>query len=149
MKVGIVDVGGGLRGIYSSGVLDYCLDQNICFNVCIGVSAGSANLITYVAKQKKRTYAFYADYSQRKEYMSLRNFIKTGNYINLDYIYSTLSNSEGENPLDYDQIMANKDSDIIIVATDAKTGNPIYFDKTNLERNNYNVLKASSSLPID
>ena len=49
MKTGIVDVGGGLRGIYAAGVLDYCMDKGIRFDLGIGVSAGSANLISYAA----------------------------------------------------------------------------------------------------
>ena len=44
MKIGVVDVGGGLRGIYAAGVFDYCMDENIKFDCCIGVSAGSANV---------------------------------------------------------------------------------------------------------
>lgn len=43
MKTGVVDVGGGLRGIYGVGIMDYCMDQGIHFDCCIGVSAGSAN----------------------------------------------------------------------------------------------------------
>lgn len=52
MKTGIVDVGGGLRGIYAAGVLDYCMDKGIRFDLGIGVSAGSANLISYAAGQR-------------------------------------------------------------------------------------------------
>ena len=52
MKTGIVDVGGGLRGVYAAGVFDYCLDAGIHFDVGIGVSAGSANVISYIAGQK-------------------------------------------------------------------------------------------------
>lgn len=44
MKTAVVDVGGGMRGIYAAGVLDYCLDQGITFDLGIGVSAGSANI---------------------------------------------------------------------------------------------------------
>lgn len=55
MKLGIVDVGGGLRGVYAAGVFDYCLDEDIRFDFCIGVSAGSANAASYIAGQKKRT----------------------------------------------------------------------------------------------
>ncbi|MGN0974396.1 MAG: patatin-like phospholipase family protein, partial [Gemmiger sp.] len=73
MKTGIVDVGGGLRGVYAAGVFDYCLDAGIHFDVGIGVSAGSANVISYIAGQKRRNYSFYTDYPFRKEYMSLRN----------------------------------------------------------------------------
>ena len=54
MKTGIVDVGGGLRGIYAAGVLDYCMDQGIAFDLGIGVSAGSADLASYGAGQRGR-----------------------------------------------------------------------------------------------
>ena len=49
MKLGVVDVGGGMRGVYASGILDHCLEKGISFDCCVGVSAGSANLITYLA----------------------------------------------------------------------------------------------------
>lgn len=52
MKTGIVDVGGGLRGVYAAGVFDRCLDIGIHFDVCVGVSAGSANISSYIAGQK-------------------------------------------------------------------------------------------------
>lgn len=58
MKTGIVDVGGGLRGIYAAGVFDWCLDQKILFDLCIGVSAGSANVVSYIAGQRGEITAF-------------------------------------------------------------------------------------------
>ena len=105
MKLGIVDVGGGTRGIYGAGVLDRCLDENIVFDYAIGVSAGSANCASYCAGQKGRNYVFYTDYSFRPEYMGFGNMKKTGSFIGLDYIYSDLSNSTGENPLNYEAII--------------------------------------------
>ena len=59
-KIGVVDVGGGYRGIYAAGVLDYCMDNGIRFDTGIGVSAGSANLISFAAKQRGRNYTFYS-----------------------------------------------------------------------------------------
>ncbi|MBQ1390429.1 MAG: patatin-like phospholipase family protein, partial [Firmicutes bacterium] len=50
--IGIVDVGGGTRGIYGAGIFDYCLDQGIRFDLVIGVSAGSANGASYIAGQR-------------------------------------------------------------------------------------------------
>lgn len=47
--LGIIDVGGGMRDVFGAGVLDYCIDQNIRFDYCIGVSAGASNLIGYAA----------------------------------------------------------------------------------------------------
>ena len=56
MKTGVIDVGGGLRGIYAAGVLDYCMEQGIRFDLGIGISAGSANLASFVACQRGRNY---------------------------------------------------------------------------------------------
>ena len=71
MKYGVIDVGGGLRGIYGAGVLDRCLEEGVRFDAGVGVSAGSANIASYLAGQKGRNYQFYAEYSSRKEYMSV------------------------------------------------------------------------------
>ena len=146
MKMGIVDVGGGLRGIYAAGVFDHCLEEGITFDLCIGVSAGSANAASYIAGQKKRNFPFYIEYPFRKEYMSLRNFFFKKSYLDLDYIYGTLSNSDGENPLDYRQFM-NSPIDFLVVATNAKTGNVKYFGKQDLHQDDYSILKASSAIP--
>ena len=107
MKSAIIDVGGGLRGIYAAGVMDCCLEAKIHFDVGIGVSAGSANTASYAAGQKGRNYVFYTEYSKRKEYMSFYNFLRKRSYIDMDYVYGVLSNSGGENPLDYPAIAAN------------------------------------------
>ena len=91
MKLGIVDVGGGLRGIYAAGVLDYCMDQKIHFDLGIGVSAGSGNLAAYAAWQRGRNYRFYTQYAFRKEYMTVRNLMFKGSYVDMEYVYGTLS----------------------------------------------------------
>lgn len=147
MKLGVVDVGGGLRGIYAAGVFDYCLDEEIKFDFCIGVSAGSANIVSYIAGQKKRNYVFYADYPFRKEYMSFQNVIRKHSYLDLDYVYGTLSNSDGENPLDHAAIQRSP-AEVLIVASNAVTGEVKYFDKTDLKPDDYSVLKASSAIPF-
>lgn len=143
----VIDAGGGLRGIYTAGVFDRCLDDDVYFDLCIGVSAGSANISTYLSKQRDRTYRFYHDYSQRKEYMSLGNFIRKGSYLDLDYIYATLTNSDGEDPIDYPQI-AEYEGQFLIVATDAETGKPHYFTKDDLSQDNYKIFCASSAIPV-
>lgn len=146
MKTGIVDVGGGMRGVYSSGVYDYLIDKGITFDLCIGVSAGSANLITYLAGQKKRTLEFYRTYPKRKEYMGFGNFLKSGSYIGLDYIYSDLSNSDGENPLDFASALRS-DMKYLAVATRVSDGSAEYFPKTAMKQDDYTVLKASCCMP--
>lgn len=145
--IGIIDVGGGLRGIYGAGVFDYCLDHSIHFNYCIGVSAGSANISSYISGQRGRNYQFYTEYVFRKQYMSLWNFIKHGSYIDLDYAYGILCKSDGENPLDFNALQA---SDIImkVVAMNGLTGETVYFDKSDMSLNNYDICKASSCIPV-
>lgn len=146
-KSGVIDVGGGMRGIYATGVLDRCLDDGISFDVAIGISAGSANISSYMSRQRGRNVEFYANYSFRPEYMSTRNFIEKGSYIDMDYVYGVLSNEGGENPVDYDALESTP-TDWRIVACEADTGETVYFDKSNMTRNHYGILGASSSIPF-
>ena len=147
MKLGFVDVGGGTRGIYGAGVFDYLMDKGIEGDYFIGVSAGAANGASFLANQRGRNFVFYNDYAFRKEYMSIRNFIKKGSYLDLEYVYYTLSKKDGENPLDYKKIVKNK-TEFKIVATNALTGNPVYFDKEDLSQDNYDPIKASCCVPV-
>ena len=147
MKTGIIDVGGGLRDIYGLGILDYCMDADIHFDVCIGVSAGSANLSSFLTGQRSRNYPFYTDYPFRKEYMGFRNFLKTGEFLNLNYVYDTLSGSNGENPFDYQALISNP-AKLIVVATNAKTAEPVYFTKDDLAQDQYGIFKSSSAIPF-
>lgn len=147
MKVGVIDVGGGFRGIYATGVLDYCQDNAIEFDLALAISAGSANLASFVARQRGRNYTFYTQYAFRKKYASLRNFILGKGFFDVDYVYGTLSNSDGENPLDYPALRDNP-AELIVIATNALTGEATYFDKSSLTQDNYAPLKASSSIPF-
>ncbi len=146
-KIGIIDVGGGMRGIYGAGVFDYLLDKNIEIPYCAGVSAGSANVASYVGKQKGRNKVFYEEYSFEKDYMSFHNWIHSGSYIGLEYIYGTLSNSGGKYPWDFETAMASN-QELMIVATDANEAKPFYFYKKDYVKNDYGMFKASSCIPI-
>ena len=84
MKTGVVDAGGGLRGIYAAGVLDYCMEHGIRFDSGIGVSAGSANLASYAAGQIGRNYKFYTEYVFRRQYIGIGNFIFKHSFIDMD-----------------------------------------------------------------
>lgn len=147
MKLGFVDVGGGTRGIYGAGVFDHLMEEGISGDYFIGVSAGAANGASFLAKQPRRNFVFYNNYAFRKEYMSLKNYLKTGSYIDLDYIYSDLSASNGENPLDYKTMMENP-MEFEIVATDARTGRLKYFNKNDLIIDEYDPIKASCCVPV-
>jgi predicted patatin/cPLA2 family phospholipase len=138
MKTGVIDVGGGLRGIYGAGVLDRCLDDGVRFDCCIGVSAGSANIASYLAGQKGRNYPFYYDYPLRPQYMSAKRFVREGNY---------LSHHDGENPLDFDAMMANPAA-FLVEATRAEDGRAHYFTKQDFAQDDYRPLMASCSIPV-
>lgn len=144
---GVIDVGGGMRGIYGAGVFDYCLDNGIEFDYGIGVSAGSANVAAYLAKQRGRNYHFYNDYAFRRQYMGLGNLFHKGSYIDLDYVYGSLSNRGGENPLDFETFEKSA-AKMKVVALNALDGSTIYFDKSDMVQDDYKILKASSCIPV-
>ena len=146
-KIGVVDVGGGFRGVYAAGVMDYCMDQQIQFDVGIGVSAGSANLISYAAGQRGRNIRFYTEYGRRGQYAGIGNFLFKKSFVDLDYVYSTLSNSDGENPLDYFAAIASP-MEFVAVATEAETGRAKYFGKQDMAQDDYSIMKASSAIPF-
>ena len=147
MKIGLIDVGGGMRGTYATGILEFCEENNINFDCCIGVSAGSLNLINFLAKQAKRNFRYYFTYAFRKEYTGIGCLLKTKSYLNLKYIYETLANSNGEDPLDYDALMKNP-TDFFIVAEECESGKTKYFTKDDIKKDNYRVLSASCNIPI-
>lgn len=144
--IGIVDVGGGMRGVFGCGVTDFLLDNDITFDYCLGVSAGSANLASYVSRQRGRNYRYYTKYSLRPEYMSAFNFVTKHSFFDLDYVYSVLSDSDGEDPLDY-KTLSQSNQIYKAVATNGETGVPHYFTKDDFRQDFYEPLKASSAIP--
>ena len=144
---GVIDAGGGMRAIYGAGVFDRFLDEGIGFGYCIGVSAGSANIASFLAGQRGRNYRFFMEYSGRKQYMGLSNFVRTGSYIDLDYIYATLTNTGGEDPIDFEAFRRSA-SVFVAVATDAATGRARYFTNGDMVSNDCGVLKTSCAIPF-
>ncbi len=145
--LGVIDVGGGMRGAYTAGIYDFLSDRGVQpFDCCIGVSAGSANLVSYLAGQRGRNLKFYTEYAFRKEYMSVGHLLRTGSYIDLDYIYTTLSGPGGEDPVDLDAFNASA-ARYEAVVTDAATGEAVYYDKKELAQGNFDVIKASCCVP--
>lgn len=144
---GVIDVGGGLRGIYGAGVFDRCIDGGVKFDYCIGVSAGAANIASYTAGQRGRNYRFFNVYSFHKEYMGLDCLRDTGSFLNLSYIYSDLSNTGCLDPLDF-EAFCRFPGEVKTVATNALTGQPKYFDRSDYSLDDYSILMASCCLPI-
>ncbi len=145
-KIGLVVEGGGMKCAYSSGILDCFLDDQIRFDYIIGVSAGSSSAASYAAGQRGRNIRFYTTHTTEKGYFGFDSFLKTGDLFGLDYIYSTLTNSDGADPIDYPAIVRNP-AELVAVATDARTGLPHYFTKKDISQDHYEVFKASCALP--
>lgn len=147
VMIGFIDAGGGQRGIYASGIYDRLIDCGVEPEYCIGVSAGSGNLINFVAGQKGRLKRFYAEYNRNKTCMGPLAMLTRGSFVNLNRIYAKISNSDGIDPLDFDAI---KRTNCIYkaVSTDARTGEPVYFSLDDFAQDDYTPLKASSAMPL-
>ncbi|MBP3441962.1 MAG: patatin family protein [Clostridia bacterium] len=143
-KVGLIVEGGGMRGIYGCGVLDAFLENDIRFPYGIGVSAGAANLASFVAEQEGRNYRFYTDYAFDERYMSFKNFVTTGSFFGMDYIYSELT--ETVDPINFERLI-NTEMEYYVVAVDAVTSKPVYFNKEDVRKHRGDVFKASSAVP--
>ncbi len=145
-NIGLVVEGGGMKCAYSAGILDAFLDHNISFDYCIGVSAGAANLASYLAHQRGRNLRFYTQHLKEPGYFGVKSYFQTGNLFGLDYIYRTLSNSDGADPLDFPAFQADP-TPFFTVATDADTGEATYFSKDLMTQDDYSHIIASCSLP--
>ena len=143
----MTNVGGGFRAIFGCGVMDRMLEDGIDVDMCYGVSAGAANMTSFIARQHGRNHTFYTKYAFRKEYASAESFFKNHNFANLDYIYGTLSNHDGENPLDFAAFEANE-TGFTVVACNAEDGSTKYFDKSRVRFDDFDIIKASSAVPV-
>ena len=146
-RTAMIDVGGGFRAIFGVGVMDRMMEDGVTVDHCYGVSAGSANMVSFISGQHGRTHKFYTEYAFRKEYASLDSYIKNHNYANLEYAYSTLSNHDGEYPVDYEAFAANP-TGFTVVACNAEDGSTKYFDKSDVSYDNFDIMKASSAVPV-
>ncbi len=147
MKTGLIVEGGGMKCAYSAGILDAFIEEGITFDHVYGVSAGASNAVTYIAGQHNRCRRFYVSHAATPRYASTKMFLRTGNYFDLNYIYATMSNEDGVDPLDYDAFEKSP-MDFTCVATDALTGEPHYFRKSDIRRNHYEPIMASCALPV-
>jgi len=143
-NIGLVLEGGGMRGLYTAGVLDVFMNNNIYFPYVIGVSAGACNAASYISRQIGRNKRVILDYIGDPRYMSYRNFFKEGNLFGTDFVFNEIPNKLI--PFDYHTYNNSKET-FVIVATDCNRGTPVYFYKKN-GHDVLNQLKASSSLPF-
>ena len=90
MKIGLVLEGGAMRGLFTAGVLDIFLDNNVEVTDVVGVSAGTLFGVNYVSKQRGRALRYNLKYINDKRYMNVKSWVRTGNLINKDFTYYKL-----------------------------------------------------------
>ena len=145
-KIGLVLEGGGMKCAYGAGILDCFQEAGIEFDYCIGVSAGSGNGMSFLARQHGRNLRFYTEHTSDPRYFGLKPLIEEGGIFGIEFIYNELSKSTGKDPLDYETFAANP-CDFEVVATDAETGKAVYFQKSDIQKDDYRVIMCSACLP--
>jgi len=144
-KIGLVLEGGGFRGIYTAGILDYFLDQEWHFPYVIGVSMGSCNGANYISKQRGRSIDIPYKYMGDDRYISFKNWIRKGSLFGMDYIFHEIPLTK--NAYDF-KTMRESDQVFKITAMDVHYGKSKFFDKDELSDSDYlKALEASCSLP--
>lgn len=144
MSIGLVLEGGGMRGAYTSGVLEVLLQNGIEFPNVYGISAGACNALSYISKQRNRNFDIFYQYIADKRYISVENLHKTGSLFGFDFIFGELFHELL--PFDYETFF-NSPIEMKVGATDLKTGQAVFFNKANLDEN-FTAVQASSSLPF-
>lgn len=144
IESGLVVEGGGMRGIYTAGVLDFFMEKNIYFNDCYGVSAGACHLSSYLSKQIGRSLKVTLDYINDKRYCSINSLIKTGDMFGVEMLYNRIPNEL----VLYDYETFNKfKGNFYSVVTNCKTGKAEYMKIQDMKKDIVTV-RASSSLPL-
>jgi len=142
---GLVLEGGGFRGMYSCGVIDVFMENGICFDEVVGVSAGAAFGCNIKSKQIGRALRYNKRFCRDPRYSGLKSFIKTGDLYNKEFAYGIVptildpfdTKTFRENPLKF-----------TLVCTDIHTGKPVYHEIKNGDATDIEWIRASASIPI-
>ena len=137
--------GGGMRGVFTSGVLDYLMDKNIYFPYTIGVSAGACNGLSYASRQRGRAKISNIDLLDKYHYISPKFFLSNKSILNMDFLFDEMPNKVL--PYDFDTYFASPDH-FIMVTSKCKTGKAEYFEEKPSPKRLLQICRASSSLPF-
>ena len=146
MKKGLVLEGGGIRGIFSAGVMDVLMEEGIEFDGAIGVSAGAAFGCNYKSRQPRRAIRYNLKYAKDPRYSSVRSLLKTGDLFNAQFCYHDIP--EKLYPFDWKTFRENP-MQFFLVCTDVETGKPVYHLCDN--DSDWQMLewfRASGSMPL-
>lgn len=138
--------GGAMRGLFTAGVLDAFMEEELYFPCSMGISAGSMQGLCYLAHQRGRSLRMNTRFAKDSRYMGLRHLVKRGSYFNFHFIFGELS--ESIDP--YDFLAAEKaEETLYIIMTDAFTGKPVYVSSRSCTvREFFKISEASCSIPL-
>ena len=143
-KTGLVLEGGGMRGVFTCGVLDYLMDHKISFPYTIGVSAGACNGLSYMSHQRGRGKYSNIDLLAKYKYIGIRPLLKRRGLIDQPLLFHRFP--DRILPYNY-KAYAENPNRFEMVTTDCLTGRPCYYEEKFDEKRIINIVKASSSLP--
>ena len=144
-KVGLVLEGGGMRGMYTAGVLDVMLENNVMVDGIVGVSAGAVFGCNYKSRQPGRAIRYNLKYAGDKRYMSLKSLILTGNYFVEDFCYHEIP--EKLDPFDAKTFKETPEK-FYSVSLDINSGEAVYHQLENGDADDLEWMRASGSLPL-
>ena len=145
IKRGLILEGGAMRGMFTAGVLDVFIENNIEFDGVIGVSAGATFGCNFISKQIGRTIRYNKKYCRDKRYCSMRSLFRTGDLFGEDFCYNKIPNEL--DPFDNDTFRKSN-IDFFVVATDIETGKPVYQKYDVDDPDALNWMRASASMPL-
>ena len=143
-KTGLVLEGGGMRGVFTSGVLDAFMKHDLTFPYVVAVSAGACNGMSYVSHQPRRARISNIDYLARYKYIGIRHLVTQGCIFDRDLLYDKFPNQYL--PFDFDTFF-NSEMEFEMVTTNCRTGLPMYLSERHDRQRALDIVRASSSLP--
>ncbi len=144
-NIGLVLEGGAMRGLYTNGVIDVFIENNINFETIVGVSAGAAFGCNLKSKQPQRAKNYLLKYCDDPRYVGLKSLLTTGNLYNTEFAYDYVPYEEF--PIDF-ETYKNSNSKFYVVATEIKTGNAHYQEIKTCRKDEIDWFRASASMPI-
>ena len=143
-KTGLVLEGGGMRGVFTSGVLDAFMKHDLYFRYIVAVSAGACNGMSYVSRQPRRARISNIDYLTRYKYIGIRHLVTQGCIFDRELLYDKFPNQLL--PFDFDEYFKHA-KDFEMVTTNCLTGKAMYLRETSDRQRSLDIVRASSSLP--
>ena len=136
--------GGGMRGVFTCGVLDGFMKHDLYFRYVVAVSAGACNGMSYMSHQPRRARISNIDYLARYNYIGIRHLVTQGCIFDRELLYDKFPNQYL--PFDFDTFFNNQCT-FEMVTTNCQTGQAMYLSEKYDRQRALDIVRASSSLP--